>query len=84
MAKKKLELDSRIDLEALLQKIKERYKHQRITDVDGVRIDFDREWVHLRRSNTEPIVRIYSESSSMEQANLLANRIIEEVKNSLD
>jgi phosphomannomutase len=84
MAKKKLELDSSIDLEALLQKIKERYKNQKVTDVDGVRIDFDREWVHLRKSNTEPIVRIYSESSTMDQANLLANRMIEEVKNAID
>ena len=84
MAKKKIELDAGIDLESLLLKIKAKYSQEKITDVDGVRIDFDREWVHLRKSNTEPIIRIYSESSSMERANALADRIMADVKNLID
>ena len=84
MAKKKIELSAGIDLESLLLKIKSKYSLEKITDVDGVRIDFDREWVHLRKSNTEPIIRIYSESSSMERANALADRIISDVKNLID
>ena len=84
MAKKKIELDAGIDLESLLLKIKAKYSQEKITDVDGVRIDFDREWVHLRKSNTEPIIRIYSESSSMVRANALADRIMADVKNLID
>ena len=84
MAKKKIELSAGIDLESLLLKIKSKYSQEKITDVDGVRIDFEREWVHLRKSNTEPIIRIYSESSSMERANLLADKIIMDVKNLID
>ncbi len=80
MAKKKIELQPGIDLESVLVKIKDLYGKEKITDVDGVRIDFDREWVHLRKSNTEPIIRIYSESSTLEKANALANNIIENVK----
>jgi phosphomannomutase len=80
MAKKKIELQPGIDLESVLIKIKELYSKEKITDVDGVRIDFDREWVHLRKSNTEPIIRIYSESSTIEKANALANNIIGDVK----
>jgi phosphomannomutase len=79
MAKKKIELQPGIDLETVLLKIKELYSKEKITDVDGVRIDFDREWAHLRKSNTEPIIRIYSESSTMEKANMLANNIIGDV-----
>ena len=84
MAKKKIELAAGIDLEAILLKMKSKYGKEKITDVDGVRIDFEREWVHLRKSNTEPIIRIYSESSSMERANLLADKIIMDVKNLID
>lgn len=80
MAKKKIELSGNIDLEAILQKMKERYKNEKVNDVDGVRIDFDREWVHLRKSNTEPIIRVYSESSTLEKAEALANLIIRDVK----
>ena len=80
MAKKKLELDTKVNLEEVLLKIKSQYHDKKITDVDGVRIDFDREWVHLRKSNTEPIIRIYSESATMEKAEALAASIIEAVK----
>ena len=80
MAKKKIELDESVNLELVLEKIKSLYKSEKINDVDGVRIDFDREWVHLRKSNTEPIIRIYSESGTMQRANALADRIISDVR----
>ncbi len=84
MAKKKLSLDAKIDLEEVLYNIKTKYQNEKITDVDGVRIDFDKEWVHLRKSNTEPIIRIYSESGSMERANALADKIIADVRGLID
>lgn len=55
--------------------MKRRYSDQRITDIDGVKIDFPDGWVHLRKSNTEPIIRIYSEAATMEQAELLADQV---------
>jgi phosphomannomutase len=60
--------------------LKDKYKDQPINDVDGVKIEFDKEWVHLRKSNTEPIIRIYSESSSEETANALAHKIMNDVR----
>lgn len=81
MAKKKLELDGNTDLGLILQQIKELYKNEKINETDGVRIDFNREWVHLRKSNTEPIIRVYSESVSAERADALAGRIIDDVRN---
>lgn len=84
MAKKKMELNPEINLEELLLKVKALYKNEKITDVDGVRIDFDREWIHLRKSNTEPIIRIYSESSTYDQANALAEKIISDVRKLID
>lgn len=80
MAKKKIELDEKIDLESIMLRIRELYKNERINVVDGVRIDFDREWVHLRKSNTEPIIRIYSESATAERANVLADNIITDIR----
>jgi phosphomannomutase len=84
MAKKKIELSGNIDLEAILQKMKDRYRNEKTNDVDGVRIDFDREWVHLRKSNTEPIIRVYAESSSSEKAEALARKIISDVRSFLE
>ena len=80
MAKKKMELTEKTDLEALLLKVKALYASERITDVDGVRIDFEREWVHLRKSNTEPIIRIYAESDSAQKAEALAVLVMNDVK----
>jgi phosphomannomutase len=80
MAKKKIELGENVNLEAVLLYIKALYQNEKITDVDGVRIDFDKEWVHLRKSNTEPIIRIYSESGTMLKANALADKIIADVR----
>ncbi len=75
IAKNKIELTPDIDVDAILKAMKERYKNERVTDIDGVKIDFDDSWVHLRKSNTEPIIRIYAEASTMEKAKALAEEI---------
>ena len=80
MAKKKIELTPEIDVDNLLVKVQELYKDEQINTVDGVKIDFETEWVHLRKSNTEPIIRIYTESTSEENANLLADKMIESIQ----
>ncbi|MFI3306345.1 MAG: phosphoglucosamine mutase [Rikenellaceae bacterium] len=79
-SKNKIELNDSIDVDALLQQIKERYKDEDVNDIDGVKIDFAESWVHLRRSNTEPIVRIYTEAKSEIEAQELAARFIAEMK----
>lgn len=79
MSKNKKELSCGVDVDAILNSMKEKYSNEEVTDIDGVKIDFAEEWVHLRKSNTEPIIRIYTESSSMERAEQLAQRIIEEL-----
>lgn len=75
IAKNKVQLTPEIDVDAILAAMKERYKDEKITDIDGVKIDFPDSWVHLRKSNTEPIIRIYAEAHSMEEAEALANDI---------
>lgn len=75
IAKNKIELTPELDVDAILQAVKERYAGERITDIDGVKIDFAGSWVHLRKSNTEPIIRIYSEAHTMEEADALAESI---------
>jgi phosphomannomutase len=80
ISKNKIELTPDIDVDKVLEGIKAKYKKQPQITVDGVRIDFDREWVHLRKSNTEPIIRIYSESDSRPTADHLANKIILDIK----
>lgn len=76
ISKNKIELTPAINVDEILAKIKEKYKNYPVNDIDGVRIDFDNEWVHLRKSNTEPIIRIYSESRSAERAEALAEEIM--------
>ncbi len=76
ISKNKIELTPEIDVDDILLKIKEKYRDEQVNDTDGIRIDFDKEWVHLRKSNTEPIIRIYSESRSPERANALAVKIM--------
>lgn len=83
MSKNKIELTPGIDVDAILRKMKQKYAHEQVNDIDGVKIDFASEWVHLRKSNTEPIIRIYTESGSQEAANCLALRIIDEIKSLL-
>jgi phosphomannomutase len=77
IAKNKIELTPDIDVDAILAEVKKRYASETITDIDGVKIDFADSWVHLRKSNTEPIIRIYSEAATMEAAEALADRIKE-------
>lgn len=80
IAKNRIDLEPSTDVDAILAKIKEVYKNEKINDIDGVKIDFADSWVHLRKSNTEPIIRIYSEASTMEKA----NQIAEEIQNIID
>jgi phosphomannomutase len=75
IAKNKVQLTPEINVDAILEAMKERYKSEKITDIDGVKIDFPESWVHLRKSNTEPIIRIYAEAHTMEEADALANDI---------
>lgn len=80
ISKNKIELTPSIDVDGVLAVIKGSYKQYEINDIDGVKIDFPQGWVHLRKSNTEPIIRIYSEAETREQADKFANAIIEEIK----
>ena len=75
IAKNKIELTPEINVDAILEEVKKRYASEKITDIDGVKIDFADSWVHLRKSNTEPIIRIYSEAHSMEEAEKLGQQI---------
>jgi len=80
ISKNKIELTPEIDVDNVLESIKKKYIKQPINDIDGVKIEFDKEWVHLRKSNTEPIIRIYSESESQATADHLAKKIILDIK----
>lgn len=83
ISKNKIELTPEVNVDNILDKIRDKYKKQPVNTIDGVKIEFDKEWVHLRRSNTEPIIRIYSESQSMTTANNLAAKIISDIKDIL-
>lgn len=76
MAKNRIELTEGTNVDAILEKLKERYKDEKITDIDGVKIDFPSQWVHLRKSNTEPIIRVYSEAETQEAADMLGKEIM--------
>ncbi|MBN1463606.1 MAG: phosphoglucosamine mutase [Paludibacteraceae bacterium] len=80
ISKNKIELTPQIDVDGILAVIKGSYKQYKINDIDGVKIDFPQGWVHLRKSNTEPIIRIYSEAPTQEQADGFAIAVIEEIK----
>ena len=80
MSKNKIELTPQIDVDAILEAMTEKYKNEDITTIDGVKIDFADNWVHLRKSNTEPIIRIYTEAQTQQLADGLAHRIIGEIK----
>ena len=84
IAKNKMELTPELDVDAILEAVKNHFAGENITDIDGVKIDFKDSWVHLRKSNTEPIIRIYSEAETMEKADALADsikKIINEIIN---
>lgn len=80
ISKNKITLTPEMDIDALLVKVQEKYKNQPNSTIDGLKIEFDNEWVHLRRSNTEPIIRIYSEAENETVAENLANKIISDIK----
>ena len=80
MSKNKIELTPQIDVDAILEGMTKKYKNENISTIDGVKIDFAENWVHLRKSNTEPIIRIYTEAATQQEADGLALRIIEEIK----
>lgn len=79
MAKNRIDLTPETDVDAILLKVKELYKSERINDIDGVKIDFANQWVHLRKSNTEPIIRVYSEAATLEEADRIAQQVMEVV-----
>ena len=79
IAKNRIDLTPSTDIDAILEKVKEMYASEKITDIDGVKIDFPDKWVHLRKSNTEPIIRVYSEASTIEEADALGKQIMDVV-----
>ena len=79
IAKNRIDLTPQTDVDAILVKVKEMYKDEQVNDIDGVKIDFADSWVHLRKSNTEPIIRVYSEASTMEEADALGKKIMQVV-----
>lgn len=80
IAKNRIDLTPTTDIDAILAKVKEMYADQQVNDIDGVKIDFPDKWVHLRKSNTEPIIRVYSEAATMEEADALGKQIMQVVK----
>ena len=79
MSKNKIQLTPQINVGNILEKMAEKYKMEEVSTIDGVKIDFESEWVHLRKSNTEPIIRVYTESTTQVNADKLAERIIHEI-----
>lgn len=79
MAKNRIDLTPETDISAILDRIKEMYAEEKVTDIDGVKIDFADKWVHLRASNTEPIIRVYSEAATMEEAESLGRKLMDVV-----
>lgn len=79
IAKNRIDLTPTTDIDAILAKVKEMFKDQKINDIDGVKIDFPDKWVHLRKSNTEPIIRVYSEAHTMEEADALGKQLMKVV-----
>ncbi|WP_443908076.1 phosphoglucosamine mutase [Prevotella sp.] len=79
IAKNRIDLTPSTDIDAILEKVKEMFANEKITDIDGVKIDFPDKWVHLRKSNTEPIIRVYSEAATMEEADELGKKLMQVV-----
>ena len=77
IVKNRIDLTPQIDIDQLLQEVKEKFKDEKITDIDGIKIDFEDGWVHLRKSNTEPIIRVYSEAPTPERAEALAKSVMD-------
>ena len=81
ISKNRIDLQPETDVDAILAKVKALFRNERINDRDGVKIDFAEGWVHLRKSNTEPIIRVYSEAATMEEANKLAQQVMRVIDN---
>lgn len=79
IAKNRIDLTPQTDVDAILERVKELYRDEQVNDIDGVKIDFEDKWVHLRKSNTEPIIRVYSEAATMEAADELGKKIMQVV-----
>lgn len=79
IAKNRIDLTPDTDVDAILAKVKDMYKDEEVNDIDGVKIDFPDKWVHLRKSNTEPIIRVYSEASTMEAADEIGRKVMDVV-----
>ena len=80
LGKKKIELTPDLNVDGILEEMANRYSNEEITTLDGVKIDFENNWVHLRKSNTEPIIRIYTEATSQKEADDLADSFIQEIR----
>ena len=80
ISKNKIDLTPDLNIDSLLKQVAEKYKNQPISTIDGVKIEFNKQWVHLRKSNTEPIIRIYTEGPTQGAADELADKIINEIK----
>ena len=79
IAKNRIDLTPSTDVDAILEKVKQMYADQQVNDIDGVKIDFPDKWVHLRKSNTEPIIRVYSEAATIEEADQLGKTLMQVV-----
>lgn len=82
IAKNRIDLQPTTDVDAILAKMKAKYSSEKdvqVTDIDGVKLDFPTKWVHMRKSNTEPIIRVYSEASTMEEADALGKQMMDEI-----
>ncbi len=80
IAKKKVDLDLSVNIEKLFEELENKYSKYPVNTIDGVKIEFDKDWVHLRRSNTEPIIRIYAESNSETTADNISNQIMSDLR----
>ena len=80
MSKNKIQLTPDLDVDGILKAVEQRHRDEQVSTVDGVKIDFPENWVHLRKSNTEPIIRIYTEAKSQQEADDLAQKMIAEIK----
>ena len=79
MAKNRIDLTPDTDIDAILERVKQMYKDQKVNDIDGVKIDFPDKWVHLRKSNTEPIIRVYSEAPTIDEAEAIGKELMQVV-----
>ena len=80
ISKNRIDLTPETDVDDVLRRVKEAYKNERVNDIDGVKIDFADGWVHLRKSNTEPIIRVYSEAATIDEANRLARQVMQMIE----